>query len=157
MITGNNLAAFDESSSFPLVTFGQLAEMKDSGTFEVGCISYDGNRWGADAPVLTKPAYLEDQEREETEEEYAARVKEDATAAITTLCDNLGEETKPFFVYPFGVTSDVLTAAVKDAGFSCAFIKDDGYIYADSDLFALHRMNITQSTSNWEFSHNILK
>ncbi len=153
----DSLAAFDESESFPLVTFGQLTEMKDSGTFEVGCISYDGNRWGANAPVLAEPAYLEEEEREETAEEYGARVKKDVTAAITTLCDNLGEETKPFFVYPFGATSDVLTAAVKDAGFSCAFLKDDGYIYADSDLFALHRMNITQSISNWDFSHSVLK
>ncbi|HMM06329.1 MAG TPA: polysaccharide deacetylase family protein [Clostridiales bacterium] len=153
----DSLATFDEGTSFPLVTFGQLTEMKDSGTFEVGCISYDGNRWGANAPVLAEPAYLEDQGREENAEEYGARVKKDVTAAITTLCDNLGEETRPFFVYPFGTTSDMLTAAVKDAGFSCAFLKDDGYIYGDSDLFALHRMNITQSISNWDFSHSILK
>lgn len=153
----DNLAAFDESNSFPSVTFDQLAEMKDSGTFAVGCISYDGNSWGANGPVLSGPAYIDDEARNETDAEYAARVKDDVTAAITTLCDNLGEESKPFFVYPFGMTSDVLTQAVKDAGFSCAFIKDDGYIYGDSDIFALHRMNMIQDVTSWDFSHTILK
>lgn len=153
----DDLDAFDENNSFPIVTFDELAEMEESGTFEVGCISYDGNAWGNTDALLAAPIYIDDEERYETDEEYTARVKEDVTSAITIFCDHLGEETKPFFVYPYGAASDVLTAAVKDAGFSCAFIKDDGYIYADSDLFALHRMNITQDVSNWDFSNKILK
>lgn len=153
----DNLAAFDGDNGFPVVTFDELAEMQESGTFEVGCISYDSNAWGNNDALLAAPIYIDAEGRYETDEEYAARVKEDVTAAITVFCDHLGEATKPFFVYPYGATSDVLTVAVKDAGFSCAFIKDDGYIYADSDLFALHRRNITQAVSDRDFTNKILK
>jgi biofilm PGA synthesis lipoprotein PgaB len=153
----DELDAFDENNRFPIVTFDQLSEMVNSGTFEVGCISYDSNDWGNTTSKLAEPIYLNDEERSETAEEYEARVKEDVTVAIATLCDNLGEENTPFFIYPYGTTNEVLTAAVENAGFSCAFIKDDGYIYADTGLFALHRMNITQDVSNWDFSNKILK
>ena len=148
----DKLNAFDAACSFPSLTFDEIKEMTVSGLVEVGAISYNGNRYAGDHPLLAAPIYLDDQSRDETGEEYAARVKDDVNAAMTVLCDNLGENIKPFYVYPFGETSDVLTATVRDAGFSCAFIQDDGYVYADSDLFALHRLNITQATGTWDFS-----
>ena len=88
----------------------------------------------------------------EAEEAYAARVKSDVTAAITVLCEQLGEQHKPFFVYPYGETSDVLVSAVKNAGFSAAFAKgNDGCIRGDSDRYNLGRMSVTQSMSKSKF------
>lgn len=145
------LDAFDDDCRFPSVTFAALKEMVADGTFEVGCVSYDSNRYGSEEPLLAAPTTVEGEDRLETDEEYAARVKKDVTAAITVLCDNLGEENTPFFIYPFGATSDVLVDAVKNAGFSAAFVKGDGYLKLDTDLFHLERKTITQDMSQSKF------
>lgn len=145
------LDAFDDDCRFPSVTFAALKEMVADGTFEVGCVSYDSNRYGSEESLLAAPTTVEGEDRLETDEEYAARVKKDVTAAITVLCDNLGEENTPFFIYPFGATSDVLVDAVKNAGFSAAFVKGDGYLKLDTDLFHLERKTITQDMSQSNF------
>lgn len=142
----NALKELEDDSRFPVVTFDQLKEMMNDGTFDVGCISYASNGYGDDASLLAAP------NGEETEEAYAARVKSDVTAAITVLCEQLGEQHKPFFVYPYGETSDVLVSAVKNAGFSAAFAKgNDGCIRGDSDRYNLGRMSVTQSMSKSKF------
>ena len=74
------------------------------------------------------------------------------TTAITVLCEQLGEQHKPFFIYPYGETSDVLVSAVQNAGFSAAFAKgDNGCIDSDSDRYGLGRMSVTQSMSKSKF------
>lgn len=143
----NALAELEDASRFPVVTFDQLKEMMNDGTFDVGCISYDSNDYGDDAALLAAP------NGDETEEAYAARVKSDVTAAITVLCEQLGEQHKPFFVYPYGESSEVLVSAVKDAGFTAAFTRgDNGSIRQDSDRFQLGRRNVTQSMSSGKFA-----
>lgn len=142
----NALDELEDASRFPVVTFDNLKEMIAEGTFDVGCVSYDSNEYGDDASLLAAP------DGEETEEEYAARVKSDVTAAISVLCEQLGEQHKPFFVYPYGETSDVLVSTVQNAGFSAAFAKgDNGCIQADSDRYRLGRMSVTQSMSKSKF------
>lgn len=144
------LEEFDDECSFPSVTFADLKEMIADGTFEVGCVSYNSNRYSEDGEsLLAAPATIDG--TTETDEQYAARVKDDLTAAITVLCDNLGEENVPFFIYPFGETSEVLEKAVKDAGFSAAFIKGDGYNTMETDIFHLERTTVTQDMSIWDF------
>ena len=142
----NALKELEDASRFPVVTFDQLKEMIAEGTFDVGCISYSSNRYGDDAALLAAPT------GDETEEDYAARVKSDVTTAITVLCEQLGEQHKPFFIYPYGETSDVLVSAVQNAGFSAAFAKgDNGCIDSDSDRYGLGRMSVTQSMSKSKF------
>lgn len=138
--------ALEDESRFPVATFEQLKEMTADGIFEVGCVSYDSNDYGDNASLLAAP------DGDETQEEYAARVKSDLTKAMTVLCDNLGEQNVPFFIYPHGETSDTLIAAVKEAGFSAAFVKGkDGLILDDSDRYLLERQSVTQKMSNSKF------
>ena len=141
-----NLDAFDEEYRFPVVTFYQLEEMISEGTFEVGCISYQSYQYGEDVSVLAAPI------NDETEEQYTSRVNDDVAEAVAVLSEQLGRNNEWFFIYPYGETSEVLTAAVQNAGFTAAFIEgESGYILPESEPFALEYMNVTQSMSNSRF------
>lgn len=142
----DELSAFDEEQRFPVVTFDEMKEMTEDGTFEVGCISYDSNSYGKDASVLAAPV------ENETDEDYAKRVQNDVSAAKSVLDENLGADSRFFFVYPYGETSDVLVDAVKNSGFGAAFVKGkNGMILPDSDRYRLERTNITQEMSKYDF------
>lgn len=145
------LDEFDAKCTFPAVTFAQLKEMTAEGTFEVGCISYDSNDYRGDGAVLTTKQKVDGEDRTETEEEYTKRVKEDLNAAITVLCEQLGESKVPFMVYPFAATNETVTAEVKSAGFIAAFGRGDGYLDSKSDRWLLERYNVPQLLREYEF------
>lgn len=139
----------------PRLTMEQLQEMEDSGVMEIGSHSFDGHtpleKYQCDTGYyLTKPAYNSELGRQETQEEYLNRVRDDSLRARYVLSQNLGVE-NPFFVYPYGRVSSDLAGVLGETGFTSGFIIGNKYATPKSDIYHIPRFTVHPKLSKEGF------
>lgn len=141
--------------SSPRLTMEQIQEMAQSGYIEIGSHSFNGHtapeKYKCDTGYyLTKPAYNSELGRQETQEEYINRVKDDSLRAKAVLNQNLGIK-DPFFVYPYGRYSSDLIGIIQETGFTSSFIIGDSFANANSGLYRIPRFTAHPNLSKEDF------
>ncbi len=79
------------------------------------------------------------------------KIREETVGAKQKLESELGFSIR-FFAYPKGRYTDVVKAAVRDAGYDLALSMDDGFLSTETDLFAVPRIGVDRTHSMREFT-----
>lgn len=125
----------DEPYGLPKLTWDQMREMQAHG-MRFYSHTYDSHIYGQvdeagrTRPVLTNRLYLEEEGRRETEEEYAARVLADLSAAEARLRKELGNELG-VLSFPYGAFNERVLELAEQAGIALTFTIKDGINGAD--------------------------
>lgn len=148
----------DISLGLPHVTFEQCREMVASGLVEIGSHSYDGHIYvdtdaeGTQDKFFIARMWLEDEGRIETYQEYVDRITYDVSKSKLLLEQELGVEIK-YFVYPYGVTNDVMVGVLERAGYNIAITTKSGFVTSDDveNMFKLNRKNVNQGITLMQY------
>jgi len=129
----------------PKIDWSQMAGMIESGMYFqshsydshfYGLIDGEGNR----EAVLAAPLYLTEKGRNETEEEYRARIYEDLRKSRDLLEQELGMPVD-FFAAPYGKKNDIVDEVARKVGLEFIFTVEPGLVSATSDLQSLPRVD----------------
>jgi len=142
------------------LTWAQMKEMVDSGLVEVQSHTFDSHSLividprGKKGKALVNRAYLMDQKRLETPEEYRARIYADLARAKQEIETNLGVKVTGL-AYPYGAYNGVVKEVALDLGYNVALTIDYGHNSKDTDPMALKRINVSPTDSLEVFLHRL--
>lgn len=125
----NTVGNSNETS--PKVTWDQVREMHNDG-YGFYSHTFNSHRYAPTGPnnsdhmsLMARRIYLKDEQRVETEEEYAARVTEDLRQANEALLRELGVPNYAF-AFPYGAYSDALLNISRELGMDITFTVKTG-------------------------------
>ena len=132
-------------NQIPKIDWAQMAEMIENGMY-FQSHSYDSHFYayidaeGNREAVLAARLYLAEKERNETEEEYRARIYEDLRKSRELLEQGLGVHVD-FFAAPYGKKNEIVDEVAREAGFEFIFTVEPGLVSITSDPMNLPRVD----------------
>ena len=129
----------------PKIDWPQMMEMIEQGMY-FQSHSYDSHfyyfidREGNREAVLAARLYLAEEGRNETEEEYRARIYEDLRKSRELLEQGLGVHVD-FFAVPYGKKNEIVDEIAKEVGLEYIFTVEPGLVSATSDPMNLPRID----------------
>jgi len=137
---------FDIIFGLPHMSTVELKEVAASGLLELAGHSYDGHRTaetadGSHRPVLINRIRKPQSTLIETDEEYAARVRNDFAMTATVLKDLGAGIGSRHFTFPFTARSDEAVSLGRAAGFQYFYIGGEQLVRPDTDPGAIPRVH----------------
>jgi len=129
----------------PKLTWEQIREMQENG-IGFGSHSYDShhlvevNSKGDQEPALLQKAYLSNEQRLETREEFKDRVRDDLARSYNKIKDKL-EHHSPYLAWPYGSAEDDTIRIAKEIGFKYIFTIKEGLNSQETPKDKLYRIN----------------
>ena len=127
------------------LTWQQMQEMRQQG-MSFYSHTHDSHNYitvnaeGGQKPALVKPAYLTNENRSETREEFEQRIRLDFTRSYNELKSNLGYPV-PFLALPYGWASDTALDIANQVGFDYIFTIKPGMNGKETPHNRLYRIN----------------
>lgn len=117
--TDEYTAMVEKDGYYPNMTWPQINELRESGSFEIQSHSYDlHKRSGKTLGALKRSS--------ESSEEYRDRLSNDRARFMSRISETIGGELPTTFVYPFGARDKISDNALRELGFSATFSSYEG-------------------------------
>lgn len=144
--------------SSPHFTWEEGREMVESGWIDIQSHTADAHYYidgkRKEGPFLTTKQW--DGEKEETDEEYKARIREDLKESKEIIEEHIGNEVYAI-TYPYGGFNDDVTEVAKELGFELMYTVRKNLNGRDTSPHELNRINASGTFSGEELLEEIAK
>lgn len=149
-----------KEGQIPKLSWDQMQEMLEDG-MSFYSHTYDShyyhvtNAKGSEDAALASRMYLKDEDRQETEEEYLARIYDDLKKSKDELEQQLNIEVD-FLSVPYGRKNQKVEQVSKEIGLDYIFTIKPGYVDKQTSPMALPRFNAGSPEIDGEKLHEII-
>jgi biofilm PGA synthesis lipoprotein PgaB len=135
-------------NQIPKLNWEQMQEMKNHG-IDFYSHTYDSHHLvrrqdGSEGPALITHKFIPEQKRNETDAEYASRIRSDLLLSKSILEKGLGTAVD-FLALPYGYDNDLVRQIAQAVGFKYLLTVNPGLVDRNSDPMALKRINAGQA------------